>query len=74
MLKIVSFLVIAATFSGCSFTPKRMQCASWRDQGLIYSTVESCEKCIDAVGRNVDAVRGCAMGMDAATLMIPDRR
>lgn len=72
MRKII-FLLVVISVSGCSLASS-VQCKKWRREGLLFSTLESCQKCIDAVGSNVDAVRGCAMGMDAATLIVPERR
>lgn len=56
--------------SGCiAISPAARQCRAWQSEGQMYSTLDACKKCVEQLGENIDAVRGCAVGVDAATVM-----
>lgn len=59
--------------SGCVLT-SHYHCRKWQNQGLMVSTLDSCKRCVDQFGSgNFDLIRGCAVGMDAATLLEAQR-
>jgi hypothetical protein len=63
------FLVFVLLAAGCSLT-HRSKCEEWKENGQIYSTIDSCVQCMDSLGSgSLDIVKGCALGLDAATLM-----
>ena len=64
------FLTIAAALSACSTAD--VQCRAWKFEGQMYSTINSCRQCVDTLGSDdMNAVRGCALGLDAAQLLTP---
>jgi hypothetical protein len=70
--KLILVATLAVT-SGCSAA--KNQCKEWRDQGLIYSTLESCSACYEQYGSpQPDVVAGCALGLDAAQLIQQSNR
>lgn len=60
-----ALLVFAA---GCSISAEST-CRDWQKSGAMVSTLSACTRCYDQFGENLDAVRGCAVGVDAATLI-----
>ena len=63
-MKGVIWLAMGLVLSGCS--PALEQCRRWRDDGYMYSTMDSCSQCLESFGpNNRDAVVGCAVGLDA---------
>ena len=55
---------------GCSLmSASGRQCRMWQSSGTVISTLDSCVQCVDQLGTNPDAVRGCAVGLDAAALI-----
>ncbi len=73
MNKTVLLLAAIATcgaVQGCSLlSSSGRQCRMWQSNGTVVSTLDSCVKCVDQLGENPDAVRGCAVGLDAASLI-----
>lgn len=69
-MKLIPVLVVlsAITVCGCSLAAES-QCRSWQRDGQLHSTLAACERCYGQFGENLDAVRGCAIGVDAATLI-----
>lgn len=60
--------LIAAGVCGCSAASR--ECMNWQRQGLIVSSLEACEQCVETLGSgNRDAIQGCAIGFDASRLM-----
>ena len=63
---LVFFLSVLA--AGCSEAAS--QCQEWRDDGAIFSTIDSCTACYERFGpHQLDAITGCALGLDAAQLV-----
>ncbi len=61
---------VACGVTGCSLLSESgRQCRMWQSSGTVVSTLDSCVKCVDQLGANPDAVRGCAVGLDAASLI-----
>jgi hypothetical protein len=61
--------VIVLTLFGCSLQ-RRSICNRWMSEGDFYSTMDSCEQCVAQLGSgSKDAVKGCAMGVDATGLL-----
>jgi hypothetical protein len=48
--------------TGCSSA--RTTCRNWQDDGLMFSTLTSCEECVGELGAYLDMVNGCAIGLD----------
>ena len=70
----VSALVVIFAFAGCSLmSSSGRQCRYWQSNATVVSTLDSCMKCVDQLGENPDAVRGCAVGLDAAALINASR-
>jgi len=66
-MRILFILAVLTVVSACSTA--RKQCEVWQREGFMFSTPESCVKCIKRLGWvDRDAIRGCALGMDAADL------
>lgn len=63
------FAIIFLCISLTSCFKVAYQCKEWKREGDFFATDESCTKCIDSLGPNKDAVRGCAMALDATTMM-----
>lgn len=66
------FIVLALTIYLCGcFTNPRLtkQCKSWQEEGDFFATVDSCVKCHEKLGADKQAVKGCALGMDASNLL-----
>jgi hypothetical protein len=60
---------IFVLLSACSQT-KQLQCEYWRNQGVPMGTIDSCKECISTLGiSNPNAVGGCSLGLDAASMM-----
>lgn len=67
--------LVVATLSGCSLmSSSGRQCRYWQSNATVVSTLDSCMKCVDQLGENPDAVRGCAVGLDAAALINASRQ
>ena len=69
-----SFLLISLILClvACSTTAlgARFTCLQWKTQGLMFSTLDSCQKCVEAHGAaNLDQIQGCALGLDASSLI-----
>ncbi len=65
-------LSFALTLSGCSQSVlgARFTCLQWKTQGQMFSTLESCQKCVQSQGaESLEQIQGCALGMDAMTLI-----
>lgn len=61
-------LLLILFIAGCA-TTAQMRCRSWQAQGYLLGTIDSCAQCVDTLGSaNVEAVRGCSLGLDAAKL------
>lgn len=71
MKHLILAVVIAFGTTACSSPSSRLQCHSWRTDGDFFVTTNSCIQCVQQLGPNKDAVRGCAMGLDAASLLTP---
>ena len=68
----ILILLSACYLSGCSTTTlgARFTCLEWKAQGLMFSTLDSCTKCVQAHGTaSIEQVQGWALGMDASVLM-----
>lgn len=69
------FIVTVGVFfslalSGCSITQRR-QCEGWIGEGPYIASIDSCIQCIKTYGAGKkDLVMGCAMGLDAAALLV----
>ena len=62
--------LLVTILSGCAFLNAESKCEQWKSEGLMYSTIDACSKCVRSLGStNYEAVSGCAVGMDAATLL-----
>jgi hypothetical protein len=67
-------LTVAVFASGCSYSYRRT-CDEWKRTGEILSTPGSCVSCVETLGSgNIEAIRGCAIGLDAAKLVSPEMR
>ena len=54
--------------SACSAS--RMTCESWRENGQVLSTLDSCQQCLKTLGtKDPQVISGCALGLDAAALL-----
>ena len=60
--------LVLGGITGCSISAEST-CRDWQRSGAMMSTLSSCTRCYDQFGENLDAVRGCAVGVDAATLI-----
>jgi hypothetical protein len=70
--RILILLGVLAALSGCTSTPlgARFTCLQLKAQGQMFSTLESCQRCVEAHGAaNLDQLQGCALGMDASSLI-----
>ena len=67
-IKLLTCLFFAVFLSSCTSTSSRT-CRNWMNQGDFFSTMDSCKKCYNTIGNNKEAVKGCAMGMDASELL-----
>jgi hypothetical protein len=57
--------------TGCSVAVDD-QCKQWQAQGEIFSTMDNCVKCGNALGvEDLSAVRACAFKRDAAAILKP---
>lgn len=66
---VITLLALAATACS-SLSPAGMQCRSWQARGLIFSTLDSCIKCVENLGSATpESVQGCAVGLDAGALI-----
>ena len=63
------FSAFMVLLSGCASTNQKL-CDQLRASGQVYATTASCMRCVDTFGAsNTEAIRGCAMGMDAEALI-----
>jgi hypothetical protein len=61
-------MALIGTAAGC--VTARAQCEKWKSEGFLFSTVDGCVTCAQRMGTsNIDAVRGCALGVDTADLL-----
>jgi hypothetical protein len=68
-LRLPIFFASLLVFTSCSVTESQ-RCKKWRAEGDFYATQESCIRCLDTLGSgNKEAVKGCALGMDASKLL-----
>lgn len=68
-LRVFLLIMLLSAMSSC-VSPASTACRNWMKDGDFYSTMDSCRKCVDTLGtNNKDAVKGCAMGLDASSLM-----
>src|SRR5262249_43122432 len=67
-LALAGLLAVAGAVSGCSLQ-REYQCRQWQREGLVVSTLSACMECVDQFGSNPESVQGCAVGMDAASLI-----
>lgn len=61
----------ALLLSGCASTAlgARFSCLQWKTQGQMFSTLDSCVKCVQGHGAaSLEEIQGCALGMDASAL------
>ena len=70
ILRSLTICLALSFLSACSLTATEQQCKDLRDSGYIYATSSSCVKCIDTLGpSDLDAIKGCSTGLDAAALV-----
>ena len=68
MKKILGILFVAS-LSACSLTTQE-QCKKWKDEGEMFSSFDNCVRCVKQLGsKDLHAVRGCTMGLDAAQIL-----
>ncbi len=63
---------LALGVGGCSTSAlgARFTCLQWKAQAQMFSTLESCQRCVEAHGaESLDLIQGCALGLDASDLM-----
>ncbi len=59
---------VSLTLGACSASYAK--CLSMRASGEMFSSLDACQRCVDQNGSgNLDVVRGCAIGVDAAALL-----
>jgi hypothetical protein len=71
MRRVSCFILFSAALSSCtSLTPAGLKCREWQAQGIIFSTLDACVKCVENMGAATpEAVQGCAVGLEAGALM-----
>ncbi len=63
-------LLSLIALTSCTYNQKLVkQCDQWRKEGDFFATVDSCVKCQEQMGSDKQAVKGCALGMDASNLL-----
>lgn len=67
-LKSPYILAIVVFASACTYT-RQQQCRDWQSEGDFYASMDACTKCVAQLGDNKEAVKGCALGLDASRLM-----
>ena len=68
MKKILLFSLIVVA-SGCSVAVDE-QCKQWQSQGEMFSSMQNCISCGDALGvEDLNAVRACAFKKDADSIL-----
>lgn len=69
---LISLLMLLLALTACSSSAlgARFTCLEWKAQGMMFSTLDSCSKCVQAHGpASLEQVQGCALGMDASVLL-----
>ncbi len=70
-MKTFLFLSFMVGLTGCSVAVDD-QCKQWQAQGEIFSTMDNCVKCGNALGvEDLSAVRACAFKRDADAILKP---
>ncbi len=68
MNRLIVFSLIAL-ISGCSVSVDE-QCRTWRAQGEMFSSLQTCVSCAEAIGiEDLNAVRACTFTRDTESVL-----
>jgi hypothetical protein len=67
-MKTLFFFCLIGLLTGCSVAVDE-QCKQWQSQGEMFSSMQNCVSCGDALGiEDLNAVRACAFKKDADSI------
>jgi hypothetical protein len=67
-MKTLLFFPLIVAITGCSVAVDE-QCKQWQSQGEMFSSMQNCVSCGNALGiEDVNAIRACAFKKDADSI------